>query len=156
MGEAPACRIRSAAASDLPELVGLLQDLFAIEVDFQPDPAKQESGLRQLLATPGGHIWVAEAGGCVVGMCTLQVLVSTAEGGPVGLVEDVVVAAARRGCGIGGMLLAAAERWSRANGLTRLQLLADRDNHPALEFYRRHGWDETRLVGLRKLPNGET
>ncbi len=43
------------------------------------------------------------------------------------------------------------ESWAKAQGLTRLQLLADRNNQPALEFYIKMGWLETRLIGLRKV-----
>jgi GNAT superfamily N-acetyltransferase len=144
------CEIRPALETDLPEMVELLQQLFAIEADFQGDPAAQERGLRLMLNSPAGRIWVAEEHGRVIGLCTLQVLISTAEGGPVGLVEDVVVADSHRGRGIGSRLLEQLEAWADRNGLTRLQLLADRNNQPALDFYRRQGWAETRLVALRK------
>ncbi len=150
MTQSPHHDVRTAADADIPELVALLQDLFAIETDFQGDPAKQERGLRQLLASPTGRIWVAAEADRIVGMCTAQVLVSTAEGGAVALVEDVVVAADRRGRGIGRQLLEALEGWARREGLSRLQLLADRDNHSALDFYRCLGWSETRLIALRK------
>ncbi len=151
MSNITACHIRFALESDIPDLVALLRDLFAIEADFQSDPVKQERGLRLLLKNPGCHIWVAEEGGRIVGLCTLQVLISTAEGGAVGLVEDVVVSPKRRGFGIGRQLLAALETWAGRHGLTRLQLLADRDNRPALDFYRRLDWKETQLIALRKM-----
>ncbi len=154
MSNRPSLHIRFAVESDIPELVALLQDLFSIEADFQGDPVKQERGLRLLLESFGGRIWVAEEQGCIVGMCTLQVLISTAEGGPVGLVEDVVVASERRGLGIGRQLLMAMETWAMQQGMRRLQLLADRDNGPALECYRRLGWKETHLIGWRKTLSG--
>jgi GNAT superfamily N-acetyltransferase len=150
MSNVPSCHIRFALESDIPDLVALLQDLFAIEADFQGDPLKQEQGLRLLLENPGGQIFVAEERGRVIGLCTLQVLISTAEGGAVGLIEDVVVASDRRGCGVGRRLLAALETWAKQRGLTRLQLLADRTNRPALDFYRRLDWQETQLIALRK------
>ena len=150
MSNIPSCHIRFARESDLPDLVALLQNLFAIEADFQGEPVKQRRGLRLLLENPGCHIWVAEEVGHIVGMCTLQILISTAEGGPVGLIEDVVVSSDRRGFGIGRQLLAALETWAGQNGLSRLQLLADRDNRPALDFYRRLDWKETQLIALRK------
>jgi GNAT superfamily N-acetyltransferase len=84
-------------------------------------------------------------------MCSVQALISTAEGGKVGLLEDMVVAAAWRGRGLGSALLAAAQQWSAGQGMTRLQLLADATNEPALGFYRRQGWGGTRLVALRKM-----
>jgi GNAT superfamily N-acetyltransferase len=144
------CHIRFATEADIPALAALLQELFAIEADFQGDPVRQERGLRLLLDSPGGKIWVAEEQGRVVGLCTLQMLVSTAEGGPVGLIEDVVVASDRRGLGIGRQLLAALETWAVQHGLSRLQLLADRENRPALDFYQRLDWRETKLIALRK------
>ncbi len=153
MSNTPSCHIRFALESDLPHLVALLQDLFAVEADFQGDPAKQELGLRLLLKNPGCHIWVAEEGGRIVGMCTLQVLISPAEGGRVGLIEDVVVSSDRRGFGVGRKLLAALETWAGEHGLNRLQLLADRDNPPALDFYRRLDWKKTQLIALRKYPS---
>ncbi len=84
-------------------------------------------------------------------MCTVQILISTAEGGKAGLLEDLVVAKSWRGQGLGAALLAAAEAWSVKQGLTRLQLLADATNGLALGFYRRQGWSGTRLVALRKM-----
>jgi GNAT superfamily N-acetyltransferase len=84
-------------------------------------------------------------------MISLQTLISTAQGGPAGLLEDVTVTQAWRGRGVGRALLATAEAWARDNGLSRLQLLADRANEPALAFYRRAGWQETQLAGWRKI-----
>jgi hypothetical protein len=35
-------------------------------------------------------------------------------------------------------------------GLIRIQFLADSQNFPALRFYKRMGWDSTKLICLRK------
>jgi GNAT superfamily N-acetyltransferase len=143
--------IRQAIPGDVPVLAGLLHQLFSIEQDFHPDPEKQRRGLALLLASSQARVFVAEHEGQVVGMLTLQILVSTAQGGPVGLVEDVVVDAAHRGQGIGGAMLEHLRQWSLRRGLSRLQLLADRDNERALAFYRKQGWTTTELIGLRLL-----
>ena len=144
-------RIRSARAVDLPVLVRLLADLFAIEADFTPAPERQRLGLALMLADPRRRaVLVAERGGEVIGMVTGQLLVSTAEGGLSVLVEDMVVDAAARGRGVGRALLGAVEAWAAERGATRLQLLADRENAPALAFYGRAGWSTTRLVCLRR------
>ncbi|MEW6488523.1 MAG: GNAT family N-acetyltransferase [Thermodesulfobacteriota bacterium] len=143
--------LRPARPSDLEALVALLGDLFSLEADFTPDPERQRRGLMLLLdGSEDRRVFVADAGGRAVGMATVQVLVSTAEGGPVGLVEDVVVAPEHRGRGLGRRLLAALEAWALERGLTRLQLLADRDNAPAFAFYEKAGWEGTRLVCWRK------
>ena len=96
---------------------------------------------------------VAEVEGAVVGMGTAQLLISTAEGGVGALVEDIVVDTQWRGRGIGRKLVAALERWALDHGATRLQLLADRTNFSALDFYDRIGWRPTRMICLRRRPS---
>ena len=130
-------------------MVGLLDLLFAIEADFRPDPARQRQGLALLLDDRRAKVLVAELTDGVVGMCTGQLVVSTAEGGPALLVEDVVVDPDHRGRGIGRAMLAALADWARGRGVRRLQLLADANNGPALAFYDRLGWRATALVCWR-------
>jgi len=142
-------RIRNAQPADLAGLVSLLAALFAIEEDFVADESRQLRGLALMLANERGCVLVAEAEGQVVGMCSGQLLVSTAEGGLSLLVEDVVVDEQWRGRGIGRLLIEAVSDWSRANKVSRLQLLADRNNIPALDFYRSLGWQITELICLR-------
>ncbi|HET9596473.1 MAG TPA: GNAT family N-acetyltransferase [Anaeromyxobacteraceae bacterium] len=142
--------IRAAAGADLDAMVRLLAVLFSLEADYRPDAERQRRGLALLLAEPDARVLVAEAGGRAVGMATVQLVVSTAEGAFSALVEDVVVEAAWRGRGAGQSLLSAAEAWARERGATRLQLLADRENAPALRFYERNGWRTTQLVCWRR------
>jgi ribosomal protein S18 acetylase RimI-like enzyme len=144
-------RIRPASAADVEALVALLGELFSIERDFRPDPARQRSGLALMLADAARRgVFAAERAGAVVGMVTAQLLVSTAEGAPSVVVEDLIVERRARGCGVGRALLRAVEGWARQRGATRLQLLADRENAPALAFYEATGWSGTQLVCLRR------
>ncbi|MBU1229917.1 MAG: GNAT family N-acetyltransferase [Proteobacteria bacterium] len=142
--------IREARLGDLDTLVGLLGLLFGLEADFAADARRQRSGLEQMLGKGPRAVLVAEVDGQVVGLATAQVLISTAEGGPALLVEDVVVRPESRGLGIGRALLARIEAWGLRLGATRLQLLADRDNAPAHAFYRACGFHPTNLVCLRR------
>jgi ribosomal protein S18 acetylase RimI-like enzyme len=142
--------IRPACSSDLAAMAGLLEALFAVEADFAFDAAKQRAGLALLLAKGDACVLVAEREGVVVGMCTVQTVISTVEGGPVGWVEDVVVAPQCKGQGVGRKLLERLENWAVEAGLARLQLLADRDNAAALGFYGHLGWRPTALAALRK------
>jgi len=144
-------QVRSARLEDLETMANLLAELFSIEKDFDVDSAKQRQGLKLLLNSENARLWVAEAERRVVGMISLQSLISTAEGGKVGLIEDLVVAKGFRGAGIGSALLAAVEKWAEQNGLSRLQLLADGNNVQALDFYKKHTWRKNALVCLRKL-----
>jgi GNAT superfamily N-acetyltransferase len=145
--------IRPARTEDLPGLCGLLDQLFLIESDFVPDAEKQARGLSLLINDPAGSSLVLAAvlGEQVIGMATVQTLVSTAEGGRVGLVEDVIVEPVFRGHGAGTRLLERIAAWGRENGITRLQLLADHENQPALDFYLSRGWTTTCLICMRKM-----
>lgn len=145
-------KIRKAVPADIDAMSMLLAQLFSIEQDFRPDNTKQRSGLEKLLAAPDAYAIVAEEQGAVVGMASLQLLISTAEGGRCGLIEDVVVDEPCRGRGVGNALMSHLLQWAGGKGLTRLQLLADRENQPALGFYQGLGWSVTNLTALRRHP----
>jgi GNAT superfamily N-acetyltransferase len=144
--------IRAARTGDISRMCCLLNELFSLESDFEPDVVKQAKGLGMLVTDSSGSSLVLVAvdkEGSVVGMATIQTLISTAEGGRVGLVEDVIVDSQCRCRGVGTMLLARIIDWARENKVTRLQLLADRINHVAVDFYRSRGWSATSLNCMR-------
>lgn len=144
--------IRRAKPADISGMVRLLRILFSIETDFLFDEGKQQRGLEMMLSDCTNRcIMVAELNQQIVGMCTAQILVSTAEGGIAALIEDLVVEDACRGEGIGKELLLSIEGWAIARGVRRLQLLADQNNTRALEFYRKMEWKVTELICLRKV-----
>ena len=140
--------IRPATSEDLHSLITLLETLFSIEEDFVIDTARQLRGLEMMLNNGRGRILVAEADGTVVGMCSGQLMISTAEGSPAVLIEDVIVHQDWRGHGVGSKLMEGINVWARENETTRMQLLADRNNVPALAFYKNLGWEQTQLVCL--------
>jgi len=146
--------IRGAELSDADELIALLKVLFTLEEDFSFNEAAQRRGIELLLSRQGPErqVFVAEISGRVAGMCSIQTLISTAEGGLVGQVEDVIVRDGYRGNGMGNALMDAVDNWAREKGLTRLQLLAERDNARALKFYQSRGWEITNLICVRKFP----
>lgn len=152
-GKVVSVLVRAATPADIADLIDLLARLFNLEADFQPDAELQRRGLELLLQSEAAVVLVAEVSGSVVAMATAQQIVSTAEGGPALLVEDVVVHEHHRRLGIGSALLAALAEWGHSRGANRLQLLADLDNAPALDFYRRTGWHQTRLICLRRYGN---
>ena len=143
-------KLRDATPADVPELSRLLDDLFSIEQDFQPNTENQERGMLLLLQHPDrGCIKVAEEGGRIIGMVSAQLVVSTAEGAPSAWVEDMVVCNDQRGKGVGRALLDSLTDWARSKGATRAQLLVDLDNEPALGYYQHLGWQTTRLAARR-------
>lgn len=145
------CRL--ASTTDIEAMLGLLAQLFAIESDFRINPLKQRAGLVLLLNSEQGQLFVAQDNdsGKVVAMCSVQILISTAEGGKVGLLEDLIVSGDYRHQGIGQQLLQYVVKWAKQHNLKRLQLLADKNNQPALNFYAQQQWQTTALIALRQL-----
>lgn len=144
--------VRRAEPADISDMIRLLRILFSIETDFVFDEGKQQRGLEMMLSDCTNRcIRVAALNQQVVGMCTAQILVSTAEGGIVALIEDLVVEEAYRGVGIGKELLLSIEGWAIERGARRLQLLADQNNTRALGFYKKMDWKVTELICLRKF-----
>lgn len=144
--------IGHANAGDIDSLVSLLNVLFSIEQDFTPNELAQRRGLELLLASPDqGQIFIARhpVEG-VVGMVSAQLVISTAIGAPSAWIEDMVVRESFRGRGVGKLLLDQVREWAVLKGAGRIQLLADADNTPALDFYRRLDWQPTRLFAWKK------
>jgi ribosomal protein S18 acetylase RimI-like enzyme len=143
--------VRKALHTDIDGMIPLLKDLFSIEADFSFNETLRRQGLHLMLENPEIRcVMVAEDQSRIIGMASVQILISTAEGGPVGLVEDVVVASEYRRKGIGKQMVDEIENWAKSEGLKRLQLLADKENAPALECYQRLEWTSTQLICLRK------
>ncbi len=143
-------QIASATAADIPQLCALLAILFTQEEDFEPDANKQSAGLRRIIEQPEtGRILVLREGNEAIGMANLLFTVSTACGGKVALLEDMVVHPARRGDGMGSKLLNAALELARQEGCLRVTLLTDRANDAAIRFYMRHGFGMSAMLPLR-------
>lgn len=142
--------IRQAGNRDLEFLVYLLELLFKIEEDFHWDRQKQRKGMELLLSQDNAAVFVAENNESVIGMATVQLIISTAEGGPAMLVEDVIILPEYRGQGIGSKLLFSVGQWGYQRGAKRMQLLADKTNTAALHFYKAEDWKGTKLICLRK------
>src|SRR5882762_3348535 len=94
--------IEPATEADLDELSEMLGGLFAQESDFRPDKDKQLRGLRLIFEQPSrGRVFVLRRDGAIVGMINLLFTISTAEGGFVMLLEDLVVHKKFQGHGYG-------------------------------------------------------
>jgi GNAT superfamily N-acetyltransferase len=143
-------KISDGTASDIPQLVELLALLFAQEADFTPDAARQERALRLILEKPeAGRIYCARDGGRVIGMVSLLFSVSTAEGGRVAWLEDMIVRPGHRARGVGESLLRHALGQARELGCSRITLLTDATNSPAIRFYERAGFVRSQMIPLR-------
>jgi GNAT superfamily N-acetyltransferase len=144
--------IEQATIEDLPQLTDLLTDLFTMEEDFKPDHMKQTRGLQLLLEQPNrGRIFVLRHNGKILGMINLLFTISTAEGGFVILLEDVIVHRDHRHQGFGDRLLMQAVAYARQKNFLRITLLTDKLNNESQRFFKRHGFFESSMVPMRLL-----
>src|SRR5947209_6191675 len=144
--------IEPATEADLDELSGMLGDLFAQESDFRPDKQKQLRGLRLIFEQPSrGRVFVLRREGTIVGMINLLFTISTAEGGFVVVLEDLVVHKKFQGHGYGSKLLKHAIEFARQKNFLRITLLTDRPENVAQDFFRRHGFHESTMIPMRLL-----
>lgn len=143
-------RIEPATIEDLPLLTELLMDLFAEESDFRPDYNNQMRGLRLILEQPNrGRIFVLRSANRIIGMINLLFTISTAEGGFVILLEDLVIHESFRGQGMGSELLKYAIDYARQKDFLRITLLTDRIREESLVFFEKHGFQRSAMVPMR-------
>ena len=144
--------IEPAISEDLDELSSLLGELFSEESDFRPDKAKQLRGLRLIFEQPNrGRVFVLRRDRTIVGMMNLLFTISTAEGGFVILLEDLVIHKEHRGHGYGSMLLDYATEFARQKNFRRITLLTDRPELRSQSFFRKHGFYESPMLPMRLL-----
>jgi GNAT superfamily N-acetyltransferase len=144
------CTVTDASTDDVPAMVELLRILFAQERDFQPRFHLQTAALNALQSRSDiGRLFVARRESNVVGMVSLLFTISTATGGKVAWLEDLVVMPNVRGEGIGTQLLQHVIGWARRHDIKRITLLTDSDNEGAQHLYLSQGFTASRMVPLR-------
>jgi N-acetylglutamate synthase-like GNAT family acetyltransferase len=142
--------IEQATLEDLPELTDLLVDLFSQDADFKADRVKQMRGLRLILEQPGrGRIFVLRSNSHILGMMNLLFTISTAEGGFVVLLEDLVVHHDYRKQGLGGKLLDYGIQYARQKDFFRITLLTNRLNDESRRFFANRGFIVSKMVPMR-------
>lgn len=138
--------IEKAKEKDLAQMAELIGVLFEIEKDFTADFEKQLSGITKLHAYEGADLLVAKYEGRVVGMVTMQRLISSAAGDYIGQIEDLIVHENYRKMGVGSRLINKIRFIAlQEYGYKRVQLAADMDNTNAMSFYTRRGFRRTNL-----------
>lgn len=136
--------VREATEADLDEVLALYQG-----IEDSPEQVlsleEAKAMLAQLRTYPSYRLWVAcesaEPGADVVGTYALLVMHNLAHlGAPSAVVEDVVVAADRKGQGIGRQMMAHAVQQAREAGCYKLALSSHRKRTDAHAFYESLGF----------------
>ncbi|MGO9612556.1 MAG: GNAT family N-acetyltransferase [Dissulfurispiraceae bacterium] len=143
-------KITEATKDDIGGLCELLGLLFAQEAEFRPDRSLQSTGLQQIINFPErGRVLVLREEDALIGMVNLLFTISTALGGRVALLEDMIVHPDYCGRGAGSELLQAAIKLAKSSGCRRITLLTDRTNESAQQFYEQHGFNISEMVPMR-------
>ena len=145
-------RVEPATIEDLPALAELVMNLFSSSGDFAPDKAVQERGLRLILEQPSrGRIFVVRNDDQILGMVNLLFTISTARGGFVILLEDVVIIPDHRGQGYGTMLMNYVIDFAKLKHFKRITLLTDRISDESQDFFKKLGFDYSTMIPMRRI-----
>jgi GNAT superfamily N-acetyltransferase len=145
-------RVEMATLDDLAALTELVMDLFSISGDFKPERSIQERGLRLILEQPSrGRIAVLRNDDQIFGMVNMLFTISTARGGFVILLEDVVIHPHHRGQGYGSMLLDYVADFAKQKKFLRITILTDKISAESQEFFRKQGFEYSNMIPMRRL-----
>jgi N-acetylglutamate synthase-like GNAT family acetyltransferase len=145
-------RVEPATIEDLGELVELVMNLFSLSGDFTPDRELQERGLQLILEQPSrGRIFVVRNDEQIFGMVNLLFTISTARGGFVILMEDVVIHPDHRGQGYGTMLVDYVAEFAKQKHFKRITLLTDRISAESQEFFIKRGFEYSNMIPMRRI-----
>lgn len=99
-----------------------------------------------LTDSPTTAVFVAEADGRLVGYLAAGYTTRAYRTqNPIGELENMFVAAEFRGRGVGTQLVAAFLEWARAAGVAHVRVGAFAQNHPAIGFYHRQGFQDDQV-----------
>ena len=143
--ESPDITFENATPDDLPAMITILREGQVVPKDEWTDESAPgyRAAFAEMAADPRYELLVARQGGVVLGM--LQINYSRALpdlGALKAVLESVFVASAARGKGIGGKLVAEAERRARTRGAHRVQLTSNKVRLDAHRFYRTLGYTQ--------------
>lgn len=136
-------QIRAAYADDVPGLVALMQAFYAEAGLSLPEQAAA-AAFRALVERPDlGRVWIADAGGELLGHAVLTMCFSMEYGGLRGFVDDLYVRREARGRGVAAALLAAVRDDAVSRGVRGLAVEVGDDDGPARRVYSRAGYHES-------------
>jgi GNAT superfamily N-acetyltransferase len=149
---------RQADVNDAGTVAGLL-DAFNREF-ATPTPGPDVLAARLVTLLAGDSTIALLSGEPAVAVALLTLRPNVWYEGPVALLDELYVAPALRGQGIGSALLASAERAARRGGAEVLEINVDGADTDARRFYERHGYsnrdpgeDEPMFYYYRDLPD---
>jgi GNAT superfamily N-acetyltransferase len=128
--------VRPATPADAEPIVRLIAEL-----GYPGDPIGVKQRLMRALGAPDVTMYVAEAGGQVIGLASSHVFELLYRSQPQAHLTTLVVSFEHRRRGAGAALVAAIERDARERGCSRLELTTRRERRGVLPFYAALGFN---------------
>ncbi len=128
------CRASKADEAGAFHIVAEYNDAVGVQV------RDSEESFRASYFSESGGLWLAMAGGEVVGCIAMRALPTLHAGADAAEVKRLYVRPAWRGKGIADALLDRLEAYALKRGVRALYLDSKDDLHAALRFYRRRGY----------------
>lgn len=140
---------RSAGGADVEQLLGFMRGLYEEDGSTPFSRDLVEGALRELLQHPGrGQVWMIERNGEPAGYLVVTWGFSLEFHGRDAFIDELYVAPAHRGLGLGRQAVELAEAACRSAGAWALHLEVEVTNERAHALYRRSGFAER---GLRLM-----
>ncbi len=134
-----AVTIRAATRDDVSALLPLVR-AYRVFYEQQPDGERERAFLERHLQNGTSVVYLAEIDGEAAGFVQLFKTYSTVHLSSAWILEDLFVAQAHRGRGIGRRLLDRAKEHALADGASGMFLETAYENETAQRLYERAGW----------------
>ena len=128
--------IRDARPGDEPDVVRLVTELASEGGEASP---VSEAFVRDFLASSQVHLLLAEVDGKIAGLLSYSVRSDLYHAAPSAMIDEFVVSAAYRGCGIGSAMMSELLGRLEAMGCAEVSVTTMPENVAAQRFYRSHG-----------------
>lgn len=138
--------VRSATPDDAGGVVSLLEEL-----GYAAGDAQARRRLAAAAASETSGVWVAEAGGELVGLVATELVPYFAEGTRICRITALVVSGAARGTGVGRALVETAAAFASSRDCAGLEVTTRESRLEAHRFYERLGFRRTSLRFFRAL-----
>ena len=143
--------IRQANKKDMPILTILHLKLLHLEGIKENNEENISWAFQKIINSKNSYIFLIEYSKNIAGMCTLQTLISSVEGGVSGLIEDFYIDENYRKLGLGQSLVKKVEEFCKKKNYKRIQLLCRSNNIIAIKFYEKIGFNTTDIFFYKRL-----
>lgn len=139
-------RFRRAGPGDVNAILGMMRGYYEQDGYTFVEPEARAAALALIGDPHLGRLWVTSGvtsdGEGVVGYVAVALGFSFEYRGREAFVDELFIAQTHRGRGLGREALEVAEAYCREAGVNALHLEVERHREPALELYRRRGFED--------------